>query len=395
MITYLSKIIKLNNIHVVGVIKKDNDESYNVLTIQKKGDKIDIVAMASFDTFEELHKNTDAKLPVLLVIDGKGVLNKEINFNNESDVNWQKNIDFTSIYHTSLKGADSNFISFCRKNIVDDTIVKFQKNGFQVVDIYMGSFLSALIYSAIKKDTILSNDLILEFENEKLARFTKQIDALKKEQYTIGKENISNYFLPLYGTLIHFFIQQKEVSKTKNENLNSEEIVYKKAFAAFGITMLIGFLLALLSSYLLIQYYGSKHAELTVQNVYSNQSYQLILDLEKQKENKQRILNESGFSSSKFLSFYGYEIIKAIPRDISLTELNITPVGKETKAGKKMSFEAKTIIVKGETFRESSFNTWMEGLKKMNWLKQFEIISLKKDKKNKSQFEVKITIKDV
>ena len=67
----------------------------------------------------------------------------------------------------------------------------------------------------------------------------------------------------------------------------------------------------------------------------------------------------------------------------------------EIKANKKITFESKTILIKGETFNESSINKWIDGLKEMNWINNFEIISLKKDKKNKSQFEVKITIKDV
>jgi len=395
MITFLSKIIKLNNLHVIGIIKKDNEESYHVLTVKKKGSKIDIVNAVSFDTFEKIAQNIDLKIPVLLAIDGKGILNKEINFNNESDVTWYKNIDFESIYYTSLMGSSSNFISFCRKNIVQEITEKFLKKGFQVADIYVGSFLSGLLHNAIKKDSITSNDIILQFENGKLAGFTKQTDPVKTEQYTIGKDTISSNFMPLYGIIVHFFIQPKEVSKTKNDTLNTEEIVYKKAFNVLGITMLVGFLISLLTSYFLIQYYGAKNAELNLQSVYSNQSYQLILDLEKQKENKQQLLQESGFLSAKFLSFYSYEIIKGIPQDISLTNLNIIPVNKEIKATKKISFDAKTIIIKGETFNESSFNNWMEKIKKMDWLKNFEIISFKKDKKNKSQFEIKITIKDV
>ncbi|OXA99543.1 PilN domain-containing protein [Flavobacterium pectinovorum] len=395
MITFLSKIIKLNNLHVIGIIKKDNEESYHVLTVKKKGSKIDIVNAVSFDSFEKIAQNIDLKIPVLLAIDGKGILNKEINFNNESDVTWYKNIDFESIYYTSLMGSSSNFISFCRKNIVQEITEKFLKKGFQVADIYVGSFLSGLMHNAIKKDSITSNDIILQFENGKLAGFTKQSDPVKTEEYTIGKDSISSNFMPLYGIIVHFFIQPKEVSKTKNDSLNTEEIVYKKAFNVLGITMLVGFLISLLTSYFLIQYYGAKNAELNLQSVYSNQSYQLILDLEKQKENKQQLLQESGFLSAKFLSFYSYEIIKGIPQDISLTNLNIIPVNKEIKATKKISFDAKTIIIKGETFNESSFNNWMEKIKKMDWLKNFEIISFKKDKKNKSQFEIKITIKDV
>ncbi|MEZ0128981.1 hypothetical protein AB9T88_04030, partial [Flavobacterium sp. LBUM151] len=228
-----------------------------------------------------------------------------------------------------------------------------------------------------------------------LLGFTKQNEQLQTINYQVGEETVSNIFLPLYGAIIHFFVKQKEVSKTTNPNLSSEELIYKKAFVFFGVFMLIGFLSSLLISYFLIQYYGTKNAELNLQTVYSNQSYQLILDLEAQKEKKLNILKESGVLSSKFLTYYGYEIIKSVPGNISLNELNIIPLKEEYKENKKAFFDSKTIIIKGETFQEASFNKWLEGLKKMDWLQRFEIISLKKDKKNKSVFEIKITLKNV
>lgn len=395
MITYLSKIIKINNLNVVGVVKSENGENFHVLTIKRNGNKIDIVSKRAFETFESLSNKIDLKLPVLLVIDGKGVLNKEIDFNKEADVSWHKNIDFDAIYHTSFKSGNNNFISFCRKNSIDEIVAKFKKANFQVIDIYIGSFLAVLLHTTINKDTIVSGDLILSFENEKLVSFTKPEEQIKKETYNIGIDTISSNILALYGALIHFFIQQKEVSKTKNETLNVEEIIYKKAFNVFGVSILVGFLGSLLISYFMIQYYGSKNAELNLKNVYSNQSYQKILVLEKQRQNKLNILKESGFLSSKFLTYYGYELIKNIPNDLSLNEVNIVPIGKEIKPNKKITFDSKTIVIKGETFNETSINKWIDGLKKMNWINNFEIISLKKDKKNKSQFEVKITIKDV
>ncbi|PJJ11126.1 hypothetical protein CLU83_4622 [Flavobacterium sp. 1] len=395
MITVLSKIIQINELHVIGIIKKDNEELYHVLTVKKKGNKVTIVSMASFTEFEDLKKNVDPNLPLLLFIDGKGVLNKAIDFNNEADVSWYKNIDLNSIYHISLKGLNIDFISFSRKNIIIDTLSKFKKNNFQIIDIYLGSFISAILINSIKKEVILSNDLLLEFKNSKLHKFVKQTDFTKKENYIIGNETISNIYLPLYATVIDFFIKSKEISKTKIETLNTDEIIYKKAFKYFGISILVGFLISLLISFFLIQYYTSKNTALNIQNIYTDKNYQQTLDLEKQKENKEKILLESGFSSSKFLSFYSYEIIKIVPRDVSLTVLEITPLTKESKANQKLIFDSNTINVKGETFNESSFNTWMESLKKMNWLGNFEIISLKKDKKNKSQFEIKITIKNV
>lgn len=395
MVATLSKFIKINDLNVVGVIKKEGYEIYNLLTVKKKANKISIVSKQTFETFDALIKTADKKLPILLVIEGKGVLNKEINFDNEADLNWQKNIDFNTIFYTDIKGANSNFISFCRKNIVEESIAQFQKSGFQVIDIYIGSFLGALLNNALKRDVLYAADLKLEFENEIISSFSKQNETIASVNYQIGEETISNVFLPLYGSVIHFFIKPKEVSKTINSSLSNEELIYKKAFNFLGVTMLAGFLLSLLISYFLIQYYGTKNSELNLQTVYSNQSYQLILDLEAQKEKKLNLLKESGVLSSKFFSFYSYEIMRTIPSAISLTELNIAPLKEEYKENKKVLFDSGTIILKGETFQESSFNSWLENLKNMKWLQRFEIVSLKKDKKNKSVFEIKIILKNV
>jgi len=395
MITILSKIIKINKLHVVGIIKNENEELYHVLTVRKKGTKLAIISMVSFTEFEQLNKTLYQSLPILLLIDGKGVLNKAIDFNNEADKTWYKNIDLNSIYYTSLKGLNSDFISFSRKNIINDTISKFKMNNFQIIDIYLGSLIAAILINSIKKEVILSNDLLLEFKNDKLNNYSKQTDFTKNENYTIGTESISNIYLPLYAAVIDFYVKSKEISKTKIDTLDTDEIIYKKAFKYFGISILAGFLISLLISFFLIQYYTSKNTTLNIQNTSTDKNYQQTLDLEKQKENKEKILLDSGFSSSKFLSFYSYEIIKIVPQDVSLTVLEITPLTKESKAKQKLIFESNTIEVKGETFNEASFNTWIESLKKMNWLENFEIISLKKDKKNKSQFEVKIKIKNV
>ena len=199
---------------------------------------------------------------------------------------------------------------------------------------------------------------------------------------------------------IHMLLKEKDGYRSFTTRLILKipyfgNLIRKIYISRFCQAMLVGFLTSLLISYFLIQYYGTKNSELNLQTVYSNQSYQLILDLEAQKEKKLSILKESGVLSSKFLSYYGYQLIKSIPSNISLNELNIIPLKEEYKENKKAFFENRTIVIKGETFQEASFNNWLEGLKKMDWLQRFEIISLKKDKKNKSIFEIKITLKNV
>lgn len=394
MIKYLSKIIKFNHLYVISIIKTDVDEYFNILEITKKGNKIEINKMVSVKTISRLLEIIDIKLPVILLIDGKGVLNKEINLRNEADLEWQKNIDYNSIYFTSVLGLNSSFISFIRKNIVDESIAKFKSKNIQIIDIYIGAFLTALLQNSINKNVVNSNDLKLQFEANKLIGFKKN-EVKESTNFTLGNEPISNEYLPQYGALIHFLIKPIEVTKTQNETLNIEEIIYKKAFNLFGISMLVGFFSMLFLSYILIQYYGSKNADLNADNQDFNKSYQLILDLEKQKESKLTILQESGLLSSKYLSFYGFEIVKSTPIAINLNQINIRPLEAEIKINKKVVFDANTILVNGSTSNEISIDNWLLDLKKMNWVNKLEIISLRKDKNNESQFIIKITLKNV
>jgi len=394
MIDFISKIVKLNKLNVIGIIRKDDGETFNVLSIKKKGDKIDIVSMSFYTSYEEVLKNIDLKLPILLVIDGKGILNKEVNFNNESDVLWHKNIDHSSIYYTSFKTQHSNFMSFCRKNIADDYNAKFSQSKLTIIDVYIGSFLGALLQGAIHQNPLVSGELSLQFENNGLIGFSKDLNLVKKN-YQLEKESISSEIIPLYGVLLHFYIQQKEISKTKSNSSITEEIIYKKLFNFLGIFLLIGFFVSLLASYLLTGYYSSKNVALNLETVYAAQSYDMIVDLEKKKDSKIKILNETGFLTSKFLAFYSYEIIKEVPSDISLTNLNISPLYENIKQNKKVDLEAKTIKLSGETDNEFSLNSWINLLKNIKWAKNFEILSIKRDKKGITHFELKMILKDV
>lgn len=395
MINYLSKIIKINDINIVGINKKEANDTFHVLTVKKKGSKISVLSRRNFESFEKLKSKIDQKLPILLVVDGKGVLNKEINYSIEADVNWKKNIDFNSIYFTSYQTGNVDFISFCRKNSITDLINNFKKSNLQLIDIYVGSFLSALLQTSIKENNIVSGDLELEFEDERLIGFSKKNDSLIKKNYKIGDDDINSNELPLYGALLHFFIKPDNVSKTNDLNLNTEEVVYKKAFNFLGVLMLVVFFTTLLISYILIQYYGAKNNELNLQNVYSNKSYQKIISLEKQREEKINIIKQSGSFSNKYLSFYAYEISKGVSNQISLNELSVFPADKEVKAEKIIHFESSTIRIKGTTFNEDELNQWLNDVKTKNWIKKFEIVSLKKDKNNNTLFEIKIVINNV
>jgi hypothetical protein len=394
MIRFLSKIVSHSSIQVIGITLEEEVTSYASLLIQKKRNNITVLKKETFTNFEELTATLDSKTPIILHIDGKGILNKKIDFDNEQDVNWYKNIKLETLSYTSSKNKNVTFLSFTRKNLIDEWVTKFTALQFQVLDVYTGSFISSLLAKTLDKKNITTSQSILHFEETELVDFSRNENKDKKA-YKIGEDILESSYLPLYASVIHFLIPIDTIEKSNVEGLNIEEYTFKKAFNYLGVFMLAFYLILLLISYFGINYLSTKNAELNYRNVYSNQAFKKLEDLEKQKNNKLKILSETGLTSNKFLTFYAYTINKNTLNGIHLSELKINPLEAETKPTKKVLLLNKVILISGQAQNELIFNNWIENLKKMTWIKKFEIISIDTNKKNWMQFQIKILVKDV
>ncbi|MCJ1806463.1 hypothetical protein BWK63_02460 [Flavobacterium covae] len=386
MLQYLTQIIKINKINIIGIVKKEHADVFHVLTVFKKRNKLNILNSRTFDSFEKLCKATDVKIPVVLSIDGKGILNKKVDNNNEIDINWLKTINFDSIYHTTFQNEEIRFMSFSRSILVEENIQFFQANHFQVLDVYIGAFPVAFLKDYIHINTIKAGELELIFEEDKLESFLKNN---KTTSIQVGEDTLLSSHLPLYASAIHFFLQPEEITKTENK-INLEEVIYQKAFNKLAVIMLVSFFTLLLLSYTSIQYFNKKISELNLEVIYSNQSYKQIKKLEKRREQQMMIVNESGITSNIFISHYVFDLLKIVPNDMKLNELNYAPVDKEIKINKKILMTPNTFFIKGHTQEEKVFNNWLTDIKKLSWVRKFEIVNFKKDKKNRLQFEIKI-----
>lgn len=391
MINILSKILKSNKIQVVGIYEDSDNLEISVLTLKKEKNKLVVLDSVHYNSYESFEENANSTLPTIVCFNGKKVLNKNVDIANESDLNWKKNLDLNSIYHTTYSTKNNVFISFCRKEIVDFWIQKMTSSKIQIIDIYIGSFVSALLFNVINTETFISDRIELVFKDSDLVNFNK-VDLINKESYKIGNSQLSNFELPLYSAALSYFTDNLDFKKSTFQNLNEEEIIYKKAFNFFGLATLVLFFVSLLLSYFSIQYLLSKNAELNVENLYTNKSYQEILFLEKQVKEKEEIINKSGFLSKHFLSYYSFEILKSVPNSINLDELYSNPLNKEIKERESVEFIPYQIAIKGTTNNELEFNIWIKNLKQKVWLKKFEIKNIKRDKKNNTMFELIITI---
>lgn len=391
MLSILSKILPFNTIQIVGVFLRENNTEYRLLTIKKKGSKLSVNSNNTYLDFNYLVEGIHPKLPLILVIDGKGVLNKKIDYNKENDVLWTKNLDYNSVHHSTLKTTDYSFVSFCRKQLAEEILSKFDSLQVPLIDFFIGSLQVYITVGFLTTDEVIANETVFKFYQNELDDVTKLKEKVLNN-YKIGEDIVSSEYLSLYAAGIYFLMNENTLSKSESELIKKDEVIYKKGFNLIGTIGLLFFFCSLLISYLLINHFNSKNAELNLENVFSNQSYQLVLDLEKKKESKLKILNESGTFDSKYHSFYVNELANSLPEGLVLSRVNVAPLKKEIKGNERVDFNHNEIFINGSFYKESIFNEWIGELKKTEWIKSLEIVFIKKDKKNNLQFELKINV---
>lgn len=389
---YISELIKINLLNVVGVFKKDSGDEFRLLTIKKNRGKVVVLNYAIYESKYDLYEKLTNKLPIIVVFEGKGILEKKIDLGAADDATWYKNIDFESVFHTSFHTSKFCFISFCRRELVDDLTYEFKKRDLSVIDIYIGSFIGALLYDEIGETEILSNRINLIFENDDLFGFSKYLGNSK--QYFIGNESVNSEMIPLFGAFIHYFVQQIEVTKTVISNKERQEFQFRKLFNYASVIVLIFFFTSLLASYIGRQYYNRLNMELATHNVYIGKTQESIKSLAKQRREKLELLNQMGLLTTKFQSYYAYEIVKSIPNGINITKLNISPAA-EIKNEKEAEICSNKIIIKGVINKQSSIDLWVIDIKKMEWVEKVEIVLMEKDRMGISHFELIMKIKNV
>jgi Tfp pilus assembly protein PilN len=142
-----------------------------------------------------------------------------------------------------------------------------------------------------------------------------------------------------------------------------------------------------------LNYYNDKYVSYESQLYNLNDTYNQVKKLESEKENKTKILQESGILNQNFLSFYMYRIVNSIPNNVGLNSLKVNPTQKKIKNFEKIIFETNTIIISGNSSSSMPINSWVKELKKEKWISKIEILDFSKSRNKKSEFTLKIVVK--
>ncbi len=385
-------VLKDTKIQIVG-IHVGSETTYQILNVNNKKNQLSIQEKIYCNGFDDVADKLNKKYPVLLAFSGKGILIKKVKKEPDYKSKILLNVNINDFYFYEHHVKEAIFVSVARKEVVERELNLFKQQKYLIVDYSIGPFISFLLKPFTNSSSIPSYNIRLEFSDHELNNFSREHDHTT---ILIGQDNLAAEETALYATAINYYFPNPHLIYERDFlKVNIEEKKYKKIFEILGSTMLIGFFVSLLISYLLLGYYNEKRIQNNSSLELLQETYQKIGQLEKERDDKRAILNESGVFTSNFLSFYINELTQQLPETIQLKTFQLFPENKKIKQAEKITFKSNQITIKGESFANTKFNSWYKKIKKIPWVIKTEtdIVKYKANKNNGYDFEIKIAIK--
>ena len=367
-------------------------KQYCLIELKKYKNALNIIKRFSTSEFEELQTIISKNKPVLLSFTGQGIISKKVNKELDYRTKMLFNSDPQEFYWNEFQQYNDIFISVARKEVINKEISLFTDLKYAVISFNLGPFITVVSKPLLDSSEIRTKDFVLNFKNSDLTDFQKQTENNISE-YEMGDETISQNEIIPFASVLHFLFPDKRIVLENDDLTNNQtEFLYKKAFNYLGAFILGLFLLSLLVSYVLLSHYQDENSEVLVSLGQQNMTYSKLISLEKDKENKEAILRESGLSDSNFLSFYVSEITKYIPQEVNLTVLTIFPATKKIKESQRIQFKHNQIDIEGVVLSYSVFSNWIKELKNQSWVDTIEIIDYHKNNRL-NNFKIRILVK--
>lgn len=378
-------------VQVVGIHFEEGAASYHCLKVRFDGKELTVEEEQRFTSKEDLFKALDKNKTVLLSFTGKGVLHKQLKRTPDYRSKILLNVDPDDFYFYEYGKAKEVFVAVIRKNQADPYFEEFKSKGFMVMDYAVGDFISILVAPFVGQEKLQSHDVLLHTTQDELTQFSAAIE--KVQSIAIGDQKFSSDTIGLFATAFNYFVPSDSLDY-EHEFLvaNKEEKKYKRLFDVFGVTVLVLFLLSLVVSYLLLGHFNEKIVETSTSLSLVQDSYEKVKQLEEERVEKRKVLEESGVMTQNFLSFYCNELTVEVPHTITLDALNVFPTTKKIKAEEKVFFESNKIIVHGVSTSNSEFNEWYKGLKKKSWVKTVDIGQYTANKSGQYDFVIHLMI---
>jgi Tfp pilus assembly protein PilN len=358
--------------------------------LERHGENVRIAAQGvKLQGIQELRKRLPAGVPAHLVIEGKGVLHREVDLADHSR---------SSLLHQLFPQAKSGdfylqhspgineqvFVSVARKEAADKIITQLAEEGITVVHCSIGSLGAVKLLPLLGSGRGVIEELQLGhcrllLEGSKIKALEPQTG--QAQAYTLGAQQIGGELLLPFSAALAYFTGSpgcgSELAVT-----NAKEFRQQKIFRLSAATYVLGLLVLLLANYYLFDRFSKKYLELQ-SAVSLNENILVHCDtLQKQVDAKKSFLERQGLLQDSRTSWYANQLALSLPPGIRLTRMNVNPIELISKDGEEtLQVNQHTIAISGACDQSAVLNDWMKKLKQLNWVTDADLLNYSQDKR--------------
>lgn len=359
---------------------------------KKKGEIVFGKTVRFEESLESFAKKIGKHTPVVLHFSGKGIINRSVDNKENYRHSLLMNADLNQFYFTDYIQDEQVYSSVIRKDVVQEFIDQLVDLNIDVISISSGPFVVSPLASYVAKSSIDIDGTQLLFTKDQLTNYSKLEEQGRNTQ--LGAELIRTDQIGAVSTAAQFFNPSPSLLLPEDEQINSvnlNEAKQKNIFVRFGVGMVFFFLTILASNYFYLGHLNSIIESNSLELLAHEDQLGELSFLTEEKERKEKLLSSSGLLNKKFLSFYLMELSNAVPDDIVLNSMVISPLVKEIKKRHKIEFQNEFIYVTGQSKSSDILSRWIDDLKENDWLSKVDILDYSYEK-GVGNFELEILV---
>lgn len=403
LIPTFSKYKKIAGIELL--IKNDQCRAFNIIILNKKKNKLEII-----DQFEELTSieqiknsvNDIAKLPIALLINGKPVLHKKLPNNRITDTSPIKiaipNANSEDFSYEIFRGETHSWISIIRKQFLENVIKEFADSGISLVYLSLGVFSIQHILSLLnpKRTELFTSIYQLNIAQDEIATVLSLKEELINSKYQLGEDEIQHRLLLAFSvSFVNLLDIPTELYNASFIKESADEYYYSFLFTKLKWNGLIGLFGVLLINFMLFNYFNNKNQASGVQlSMFKEQLSQLNL-LKQRHQEKQIFFKQTNVLKPSKKSWYADQIAQSRELGIELKKLEIAPAinKKKRRIDHQYMFDTNRLIIRGNSEKSIYLNQWIKKLKDLEWIEKVSVLPYSENKYGSGDFEIELFIK--
>ena len=335
-------------------------------------DEINIISAAeNLNEWKEAGEILQQDIPVILHVDGWGVLAKDNGTENSSIP-----IDNNEFFLKEYPKQDGNgaYFSIIRNDLLKSIIDYCKAAPLNITGISLGPFNVSLLSSFFDEDKEIKAGKWKITLGKGYIKTLLADDIENESIHDIGGDKVTSGLLPLYASIVAFFSGERESNFQITQS--REAFIYSRLVKYISVVSLSLILLLLLLNYFVWDSLRNKNAELTFEVTRNEQFISQLAEKGKELKDKENLVAQYiGPNSKTHYSWYADRLGSLLPSGIRLTLLDIQPLSKKQKDGIAIVYKNRLIEVEGDARNMSDISEWVRAISNEKWAKQVELIS--------------------